>query len=274
MTCRIGQCRLKQACIVHKSRRSERCSCAALWGNLNRRNAKLVREGCDEAQQRQLQSPAFEKKLHVPAYAGDLCSWQAAFQSSLGACWTVSWAWASNTGLLWKLPTVSSALFRSLLREAQGNLSFLYPQCCWGHMYGVQSPVLGCPAQTSCGQTVAAPAQAQKSCSEMVLQHAQEAIPVTATSLQWPPAACSQPPCARDGCYPAQGQQGWPAASHCRANEGVSYPCSLLLAAPWAHKGSSLPRWQIKWEWQLFSRFYSAVDSWPGVEGEGVKCGF
>lgn len=137
--------------------------------------------------------------------------------------------------------------------------------------WGVASPVLGCPAQLSCRQTAVAPAQARRSCSEMVLQHVQEAIPDTATSFQCPSAA-QQPPCARVGCYPAQDQQGWPAASHCRANEEASPPCSLLLAAPWAHQGYSLPRWEINREWQLLTRFYSAVGSWPGVEGEDVKC--
>lgn len=52
-------------------------------------------------------------------------SWQAALQSSVRSCWTESWVWA-NTGLLQKLPSVSSAVFRSALRAAQGNLPFLY----------------------------------------------------------------------------------------------------------------------------------------------------
>lgn len=184
---------------------------------------------------------------------------------------TVSWVWASNTGFLQKWPTLSSVVFRSAIRAAQGNLSFLYPQCWWDHVKSAKSSP-GLPStdkfQTDCSGS--------STVSEILLWNGAAAYPRSNSrycNFTSVPHWSSQPPYARDGCYPAQDQQGWSAASHCRANEGASSPCSPLLAAPRAHQGYSLPRWEIKWEWQLLSRFYSAVGSCPGAEGEDMKCG-
>lgn len=149
-------------------------------------------------------------------------------------------------------------------------VSFLYPQCWWGHVRSAKSSP-GLPSTdklwTNCNGS--------STSSEILLWNGAAACPRGNSrycNLTSVPPCSSQPPCARDGCYPAQAQQGWPAASHCKANEGASSSCSLLLAARWAHQGYSLPRWEIKWEWQLLSRFYTTVGSWPGVEGKDVKC--